>query len=110
MNGLRHGFAVAYSNAGHDGRLEPGISFAYGNHTKKLDWGYRATRLTAEAAQRIVQNYYGRASDYDYFDGCSWGGHQGFAMSQRFPGLFGGIIAGSPVFDFTGVQFNHRQV
>ena len=31
-------------------------------------------------------------------------------MAQRFPDLFDGIVAGAPVFDFTGVHFNHRQV
>ena len=110
VNALEQGFAVVYSNSGHDATEEPGITFAYRNPVKKADWGFRATHLSAMAAKDILAFFYERPSDYDYFDGCSWGGHQGFAMAQRFPDLFDGIVAGSPVFDFTGVHFNHRKV
>ncbi len=110
VNALRHGFAVVYSNAGHDAVEEPGLSFAYRNPVKKLDWAFRATQLSAAAAKEILAAFYRRQSDYEYFDGCSWGGHQGFAMAQRFPDLFDGIVVGAPVFNYTGVHFNHRQV
>ena len=85
LHALKQGFAVIYSNSGHDAEKEPGISFAVNNPGKELDYAHRATQLTRIVGKQIASEYYQRESDYDYFDGCSWGGHQGFAMAQRFP-------------------------
>jgi hypothetical protein len=108
INAIKQGFAVIYSNGGHDADEEPGVSFAVNNPGKVLDYGFRATQLSALAGKQIADVYYKRESDHDYFDGCSWGGHQGFAMAQRFPDLFDGILAGSPVFNFTAEHFGLR--
>jgi feruloyl esterase len=110
VNALKKGFVVVYSNSGHDATTEPGISFALNDPMKELDYAYRATRLSQVAAARIAAVYYKRDHDFAYFDGCSWGGHQGFAMAQRYPDLFDGILAGSPVFNFTGEHIGLRQL
>jgi feruloyl esterase len=98
---LRHGFAVAQTNTGHDGAVEPLGSFAV-NRQKMLDYAWRAVHVTADTAKRLTRTYYGNAPSRSYFDGCSTGGRQGLMSAQRFPDDFDGIIVGAPVLDLTG--------
>jgi Tannase and feruloyl esterase len=100
---LRHGFAAAQTNTGHDAAAEPLASFAV-NYQKEVDYAFRAVHETASAAKRIVRAYYERAAAYAYFDGCSTGGRQGLISAQRFPGDFDGIAVGAPVLAFTDVM------
>ncbi len=101
---VAEGYAVTNSNMGHDNGVEPGASFAFNNRQAEIDFGYRAVHLTVVAGKRLVQEYYGRAHDYSYFEGCSQGGRQGFMSAQRFPGDFDGIVAGAPAFNYQGLN------
>ena len=101
---LRHGFATAYTNTGHDHRYEPQGSFAHDEIQKTLDYSYRAVHLTANTAKELTDIYYDRAPDFSYFDGCSTGGRQGLMEAQRFPDDFDGIAAGAPVNDQTNLH------
>lgn len=98
LKAVRHGFAAAFTNTGHDADTKPGGTWAYNNPQKEIDFGFRAVHLTAESAKRLAAAYYGKAPEYSYFDGCSTGGLQGFNEAQRFPADFDGILAGAPVF------------
>ena len=98
LKAVRHGFAAAFTNTGHDADTEPGGTWAYNNPQKEIDFGFRSVHLTAESAKRLATAYYGKAPEYSYFDGCSTGGLQGFNEAQRFPADFDGILAGAPVF------------
>jgi feruloyl esterase len=100
---LRHGFAAAQTNTGHDAAAEPLASFAV-SYQKEVDYAFRAVHETARTAKRIVSVYYERAAAYSYFDGCSTGGRQGLISAQRFPGDFDGIAVGAPVLKFTDVM------
>ena len=100
-NGLRHGFATAYTNTGHDSEVEPLATFAHDNLQKEIDYGFRAVHLTVVTAKELLGAYYGDALSYSYWDGCSTGGRQGLMSAQRFPGDFDGVIAGAPVLNFT---------
>jgi len=101
---LRHGFAVAFTDTGHDARYEPLGRFAYNELQKTLDYAYRAVHLTAKRAKALITEAYGRAPAYSYWDGCSTGGRQGLMEAQRFPGDFDGILAGAPVNDQTNLH------
>jgi len=104
---LRHGFATAYTNTGHDAQREPGASFAYQNLQKTIDYTFRAVHLTAVYAKQLIADFYQRESSHSYWDGCSMGGRQGMVSAQRFPQDFDGIVAGAPAFDFTGIMFSY---
>ena len=45
--------------------------------------------LAANAAQALVQQYHGAAPRYSYFVGCSKGGEEALAITQRYAGLAG---------------------
>ena len=96
---LRHGFATATTNSGHDATQEPLASFAL-NPQKVTDYAFRAVHLTAMTAKGIATRYYDRPVAYSYWDGCSTGGRQALISAQRFPGDFDGIVAGAPVLNF----------
>lgn len=59
-------------------------------------WIHDAISLFTPAAKALTASYYGKAARYAYYYGCSTGGAQGFAVAQYYPGLFDGIVAGSP--------------
>ena len=101
---VAQGYAVTNSNLGHDNGVEPGASFGFNNRQAEIDFGYRAVHLTVMAGKRLVQEYYGNAPTYSYFEGCSQGGRQGFMSAQRYPGDFDGITAGAPAFNYQGLN------
>ena len=94
---VAEGYAVTNSNTGHDSGTEPGSAFGFNNRQAEIDFGYRAVHLTVMAGKTLVNNYYNRAPDYSYFEGCSTGGRQGLMEAQRYPNDFDGIVAGAPV-------------
>ena len=63
------------------------------------DFGYNALSKNASVARALIRAYYQKGPRYSYFNGCSNGGREAFMASQRFPGLFNGIVAKSPGFD-----------
>lgn len=98
------GFAVMFTNLGHDRLREPGTDWARGSYAKKLDYGVRGLHVTTTAAKDILRRYYGKAAGRSYFDGCSTGGGQALKAAQRFPADYDGIVGGAPVFDFVQLQ------
>lgn len=103
---LANGFATAYTDTGHDKRVQPGGTFAHNNFHKLVDYGFRAVHLTVTAAKALSNHLYGRQPAYSYFNGCSTGGRQGMMAAQRFPQDFDGIIAGAPAADYSGLKFS----
>jgi len=61
-----------------------------------LDWGTRSVHTILGPARRIVEAVGGQAPRRTYFYGCSTGGHQAFALMQRYPADVDGIVAGAP--------------
>jgi feruloyl esterase len=99
---LNHGFVHARTNTGHDSRKEPSGSFILSNPQKAIDYAYRAVHVTADAAKKITNEYYGRSITYSYWNSCSNGGRQGLLEAQRYPSDFDGIVAAAPWVDQTG--------
>jgi hypothetical protein len=95
---LRKGYACIATDSGHkapagDVFMTDG-KWASNNLQAELDWGGRATHVTAVAGKAITENYYGKAPVKSYFEGCSYGGHQAMVLAQRFPWDFDGIVGG----------------
>jgi feruloyl esterase len=90
------GFVIAATDMGHQG-----MGGTFGRDAqKRTDFAYRAVHLTAVAAKRIIETFYGRPAAYSYFNGCSDGGREALVEAQRFPDDFNGIIAGAPAMNF----------
>ena len=91
-NALSRGFAVVTTDAGHQ---SPAPDFGL-DPQARTEHAYRAHERTAATAKAILATYYGREADRSYFVGCSGGGRQGMMFTQRFPGVFDGVIAQAP--------------
>lgn len=89
----KRGTVAVATDTGHRGD-DP--SFAIGRPASVDDWGWRAVHESVKAAKALAHAYYGMAPRYNYFEGCSTGGHQALMEAQRFPDDFDGIVAGAP--------------
>jgi len=96
-------FAVGFNNSGHVGAGIGDGAWAKDAPELREDYAFRATHVAAIAAKAIVAAYYGKAPRWTYFQGCSDGGREALMESQRYPGDFNGIVAGS-VFSMPAVM------
>jgi len=100
---LSLGYAVLSEDMGHENtannQTAQGGALSFGHDPQaRLDYAYASQALTTKIAKAIVQRHYGQAPRYSYFVGCGKGGQEGMAMSQRYPELFDGVLAGAPEF------------
>lgn len=88
------GHSAALNNAGEG---TPGTYLPFMHDINQAEaWIHNAISIFTPSAKSIVQAYYGTPARYSYYNGCSTGGAQGFALAQFHPALFDGIYAGSP--------------
>ncbi|GAA5981994.1 hypothetical protein JCM5350_000606, partial [Sporobolomyces pararoseus] len=90
----KYHFAVASTNAGHNGTSGDG-TFAIANPETQIDFGWRAVHLTTDYSKAIVKAYYGKAQKTAIWNGCSSGGKQGLKQIQYFPTSYDAVIAGA---------------
>ena len=98
--GLSEGFAAANTDMG-TSRIGGTPGGLYQDSPAIRDFGYAATHLMTLAARQLVAAYYAQPARYTYFNGCSTGGQQAMAESQRYPDDYDGILAGAPAYDRT---------
>lgn len=99
---LGRGYATSSTDTGHVGGSG---SFALGHPDKLIDFGWRSEHEMAQAAKRVIAQFYGQAPKFSYWNGCSTGGRQGLREIQRFPDDFQGVIAGASANPRTGQAF-----
>jgi pimeloyl-ACP methyl ester carboxylesterase len=92
---VRKGYACIASDMGHTGASRLAL-WARNNVQAQVDFGYRATHVTALIGKEIVRTYYGKPPAKSLMFGCSTGGYQGMVEAQRFPWDFDGIVAVAP--------------
>jgi feruloyl esterase len=103
---LARGYAVATTDMGHKAANSQSAIWAVDNPHGKIDFGHRATHVTAVTAQTLIEKFYGAKPKARYFRGCGTGGRQALVEAQRYPDDFDGIIAnGGIVFDFTKLNY-----
>ena len=102
LGALQRGYATAGTDTGHQaGGIEG--SWALNNLERLVNYGHVAIHRVAEVAKHIAARHYDAKPERAYFAGCSNGGRQAMAFSQRYPTDFDAILAGAPAFDFVGV-------
>ncbi len=93
---LARGFAVASTDTGHRAKTGP-FDFSFMRDQQAyLDFAFLANAQVAALAKQIIAHYYAKPASYSYFVGCSTGGREGMVLSQRYPTVFNGIVAGDP--------------
>lgn len=101
--GLNRGFAVVTTDMGLAAHLGEGpegsrdSTSVFVNHASRIrDFATRSTHEMTVIGKLLVRAFYGRDAARSYFAGCSTGGMQGMAESQRYPEDYDGILAGDP--------------
>src|SRR5262249_22958378 len=93
------GYVGSSTDTGHVGG---DCSFALTPDPHKLnvgllrDYAYDSIVAQVRWAKILAKTYYGTAAARNYWDGCSTGGRQGFALAQRFPEEIDGWLVGAP--------------
>ena len=88
------GFAAVGTNAGHNG--SSGFEVLLNKPEVLNDLGYRAIHVGTTTGKEVLQQFYGRAADRNYYMGCSTGGRQGFSSAMLYPDDFDGMLLGAP--------------
>ncbi len=97
---LKLGYAAITTDSGHKGGIGD-ASWAVGNAEAVEVYAHRTVPLTHAAGTRMVLAFYGRATELDYFSGCSNGGRLAAQTAFRYPELFDGIIGGGPILELS---------
>jgi feruloyl esterase len=100
-HGLQRGYAAATMDGGHWGANAVDARWAYHDRVAEADWGDRAVRETARAANAAISAFYGAGPAPRIFAGCSTGGRQANMLALRDPELFDGILTGAPALNYT---------
>ena len=100
-HGVQRGFATSSTNTGHHDWEQ---NWAVGNTRAQENYAHRAQHLTAVNAKVIIEAFYGRAPDHNYFMGCSGGGRQAMVEAQRYPADYDGVVAGAAGQSMVGIS------
>jgi len=67
------------------------------NYGKIEDWaGGRSNGIAVKLTKQVAKTYYGSPVKYTYWNGCSGGGHMGWAQVQNYPEEYDGALIGAP--------------
>lgn len=96
---LAKGYAIASTDAGHRDEPGPVGPYLFGlDPQARIDKGYNHIPVVTAKAEELIRALYGKPQSRKYFVGCSNGGRQGMAATQRYPDMFDGIVAGAPAY------------
>ena len=105
---IAKGYAAAATDGGHAmNGVDPSswalVSPGNVNTQLLLDFASVCLNDMAILGKAVTESYYGVPPTYSYWNGCSTGGRQGFMNAQRYPGLYDGILAASPVINWAAL-------
>ncbi len=106
VSAIQAGYVTSSTDTGH---VAPSVEWL-GDPGLLRDYGYRAIHEMTVKSKEILDAYYDKPADYNYFNGCSTGGRQGLMEAQRFPDDFDGIVSGAPVNYFVATHYTQLWV
>jgi Tannase and feruloyl esterase len=80
------------------------LSLGHLNTQYIQDWVYNGPQQEILWSKKVAKLYYGKEPLYNYWNGCSTGGHQGYALAQTLAGELDGILANAPAMYWTRFQ------
>ena len=100
------GYVGSGTDGGHTGGdCNPGVN---ADHTYNLEFIQDFFRVGLKQeilwSKRIATSYYGRTPSYNYWNGCSTGGRQGYLLAQELGDQLDGVLASAPAMYWTRFQ------
>jgi pimeloyl-ACP methyl ester carboxylesterase len=103
---VNEGYVGSGTDLGHSGGdCEPGVN-ADGTYNMQFIQDFIRNSIEQQViwAKRLANEYYGEKPAYNYWNGCSTGGRQGYLLAQEMPDALNGIVADSPAIYWTRFQ------
>jgi hypothetical protein len=100
------GYVGSGTDLGHaGGDCEPGVN-ADGTYNLPFIEDFIRTAITQQVllSKRVADAYYGQKPAFNYWNGCSTGGRQGYLLAQELAGELDGILASAPAIYWTRFQ------
>src|SRR4051812_34118671 len=100
------GYVGSGTDLGHaGGNCEPGVN-ADGTYNAQFieDFIRNAIKQQVLLSKRVADAYYGKQPAFNYWNGCSTGGRQGYLLAQELAGELDGILASAPAIYWTRFQ------
>jgi feruloyl esterase len=109
---VANGFVGSGTDGGHgsptndpNNTCQPGVlSLGQLNYQYIQDWVYNGPQQEILWSKKVATLYYGKSPIYNYWNGCSTGGHQGYALAQTLAGELDGVLANAPAMYWTRFQ------
>ena len=99
---LQAGYVLTASNGGHRDPTRGPTRFL-DNPTLVEDFAHGAIVKTVRVAKALIEAYYGRATQYSYFSGCSAGGREALNAAALYGDEYDGVIAAAPALEMPGM-------
>jgi hypothetical protein len=100
------GYVGSGNDTGHSGgNCEPGVN-EDGTYNLQFinDFIRNGMKQQVLFSKAIARAYYGVKPAYNYWNGCSTGGRQGYVVAQELPNELDGILANAPAIYWTRFQ------
>jgi len=100
------GYVGSGTDTGHSGgNCEPGVN-PDGTYNFQFieDFIRNAIKQQVLWSKKLAQSYYGMSAAYNYWNGCSTGGRQGYLLAQELGNELQGILANAPAIYWTRFQ------
>ena len=100
------GYVGSGNDTGHSGgNCEPGVN-ADGSYNLQFINDFIRNGMKAQVllSKRVAAKYYAKEPAYNYWNGCSTGGRQGYVLAQELGRELDGILANAPAMYWTRFQ------
>ncbi|HVZ31691.1 MAG TPA: tannase/feruloyl esterase family alpha/beta hydrolase [Polyangiaceae bacterium] len=103
---VSQGYVGSGTDLGHSGGdCEPGVN-TDGTYNLQFiqDFIRDAIKQQILFSKAVAATYYAAKPNYNYWNGCSTGGRQGYLLAQELPGELDGILASAPAMYWSRFQ------